>query len=157
MNVRRTLTWVAVAMLGVGLTTAMTMTTTLLTQQSIALSSEPLSAGNALVPRKAAAPANAKTVVRHGTKAKPRAVVRVPTTSAPAASAKHVSPPAPSGTQPSVTHASSGTPTPTVTHGTVARKPKGVVPSESSGDQGNQDSEQDQEGAVQSEQRGDDD
>lgn len=157
MNVRRTLIWVAVAALGVGLTTAMTMTTTLLTQQSIALSSEPLSAGNALVPHKALAPANAKTVVRHGAKAKPRGVVRVPTTSASPASAEHVSPSAPSRTQPSVTHASSVTPTPTVTHGTVARKPKGVVPSGSSGDQGNQDSKRDQEGAVQSEQRGADD
>lgn len=63
MNARRTLTWIAVAVLGVGLTTAMTITTTLLSQQPIALASEPLSAGNALVaPR---APRKRAPVIRH--------------------------------------------------------------------------------------------
>lgn len=53
MKLRQTLTWAGVAALGVGLTTAVTITTTLLSQQPIALASEPLSAGNALVPPKA--------------------------------------------------------------------------------------------------------
>jgi len=60
--------WFAVAALGVGLTTAMTITTTLLAQQPIGLSSEPLSAGNALVPPAASAP---PAVVRHRAKPKP--------------------------------------------------------------------------------------
>ncbi len=63
MTVRRTLTWIAVAALGVGLTTAMTITTTLLSQQPVALASEPLSAGNALVPQRASAPAKPMTTV----------------------------------------------------------------------------------------------
>ena len=51
MGLRRTLTWLAIAPLGLGLTTGLTITTTLLTQQPIGLSSEPLSAGDALAPR----------------------------------------------------------------------------------------------------------
>jgi hypothetical protein len=51
MGLRRTYTWLAIAPLGLGLTTGLTITTTLLTQQPIGLSSEPLSAGDALAPR----------------------------------------------------------------------------------------------------------
>ena len=47
MSLRRTFIWLAVAPLGIGLTTGLTITTTLLTQQPIGLASEPLSAGDA--------------------------------------------------------------------------------------------------------------
>ena len=73
MNVRRTLTWIAVAALGVGLTTALTITTTLLSQQPVALASEPLSAGDTLVPQRALAhPKPATTVARRVKKARAR-------------------------------------------------------------------------------------
>ena len=55
MSLRRTLMWLTVAPLGLGLTTGLTITTTLLTQQPIGLGSEPLSAGDALAPRAAKA------------------------------------------------------------------------------------------------------
>ena len=152
MNLRRTLTWVSVAALGVGLTTAMTITTTLLSQQPIALSSEPLSAGNALAPRTTLVPASAKTVVRHRAKAKLHQRAASEPTTAPVLRTPRAS--LPSGTQSlSLTHASSGTQTPTVVNSTVARKPKRVVRSGSSGDQGNQG----QEGTVQSRQDSADD
>jgi hypothetical protein len=51
MSLRHTFTWLAIAPLGLGLTTGLTITTTLLSQQAIGLSSEPLSAGDALAPR----------------------------------------------------------------------------------------------------------
>ena len=73
MTPRRTLTWVAVAALGVGLTTAMTITTTLLAQQPIGLSSESPSAGNALVPPVAEVPL---AVVRHRAKPKQKPLSR---------------------------------------------------------------------------------
>lgn len=150
MTVRRTLTWIAVAALGVGLTTGMTITTTLLSQQPIALASEPLSAGDALAAQKAPV-ANVPTV-RHRRKAKAlhrtpgamlrvsttSAMPRVSTTSAPQASMEPVTPVAPVGT-----------PAPSVT--------TRVVRSGSSGDQAGQDTVQSQEGDVQSEQRGADD
>ena len=153
MNVRRTLTWIAVAALGVGLTTAMTITTTLLSQQPIALASEPLSAGDALVAQKVLT-ANVATV-GHRVKAKPhhrvtlklkpypviatqRPVVQVTTTTVAPASPKPVGPLAPIVAK---------APTVTTT----------VESSGSSGDQGSRDGAQQQEGDVQSEQRGADD
>lgn len=155
MNVRRTLTWIAVAALGVGLTTAMTITTTLLSQQPIALASEPLSAGDALVAQKVLT-ANVATV-GHRVKAKPhhrvtlklkpypviatqRPVVQVTTTTTTVAPAspKPVGPLAPIVAK---------APTVTTT----------VESSGSSGDQGSRDGAQQQEGDVQSEQRGADD
>ena len=74
MNTRRTLTWLAVAAFGVGLTTAVTITTTLLSQQPIALASEPLSAGNTLVPTTVvtASPAPAHLAGKHRRTAKRR-------------------------------------------------------------------------------------
>ena len=155
MNVRRTLTWIAVAALGVGLTTAMTITTTLLSQQPIALASEPLSAGDALVAQKVLT-ANVATV-GHRVKAKPhhrvtlklkpypviatqRPVVQVTTTTTTVAPAspKPVGPLAPIVAK---------APTVTTT----------VESSGSSGDQGSRDGAQQHEGDVQSEQRGADD
>jgi uncharacterized membrane protein YgcG len=88
MTTRRALTWVAVAALGVGLTTALTITTTLLAQQPIGLSSEPPSAGNALVPRVASAPA---AVIRHRAKPKPKSKPKPPATS-PHRASRHVPP-----------------------------------------------------------------
>ena len=131
-TVRHTLPWVAVAAVGVALTTAMTITTTLLTQQSIALSSEPLSAGNALVPLKPLVPASAKKVVRVNAKPKPLAVVQAPAASAP-----------------TLTHALSTTRMP-VAPATVASTPKRAIHRGASGEQGNQDGAQNQDGAVQS-------
>lgn len=77
MGLRRTLTWIAIAPLGLGLTTGLTITTTLLTQQPIGLSSEPLSAGDALAPRattpagerRAHAVRSASAAVPHGGRA----------------------------------------------------------------------------------------
>jgi hypothetical protein len=80
---RRTLIWLAVAPLGIGLTTGLTITTTLLTQQPIGLASEPLSAGDALAPPPTRAiarelPAHAakpaRALVTHGGRALPTAV-----------------------------------------------------------------------------------
>ena len=92
---RRTLIWLAVAPLGIGLTTGLTITTTLLTQQPIGLASEPLSAGDALAPPTTKAPAGkrpahaakpARALVTHGGRALPTAVPKRPriTTKPPA-------------------------------------------------------------------------
>ena len=129
MNVRRTLTWIAVAALGVGLTTAMTIATTLLSQQPIALASEPLSAGDPLVAPKVPAPVSAGPAVRRGAKANlhhritrrpiagppvatPRPVGQRPTTSVQAAAAGHASRSAsdPQGANPGDTGSQNGAP-----------------------------------------------
>ncbi|HET6174494.1 MAG TPA: hypothetical protein VFD90_17945 [Gaiellales bacterium] len=59
MSLRRIFTWLVIAPLGIGLTTGLTITTTLLTQQPIGLASEPLSAGDALAPHAATIAARA--------------------------------------------------------------------------------------------------
>jgi hypothetical protein len=91
---QRTLLWLAVAPIGIGLTTGLTITTTLLTQQPIGLASEPLSAGDALAPRTTKAvtgerPADAAKralVPPHGGRALP--------TSRPGPTASRATPPA---------------------------------------------------------------
>ena len=135
--------WIAVAVLGVGLTTAMTITTTLLSQQPIALASEPLSAGNALAARSLPA---AKTLTNHHRRPikrhhrlahtltvslMPRPAVRLPATTPPPAAL------------PVTARAR------TVT---TRRAPDG-----SSGDQGSHDGTQSQKGDVQAGQSGADD
>ena len=89
---RRTLIWLAVAPLGIGLTTGLTITTTLLTQQPIGLASEPLSAGDALAPpdTKAVArevPAHAakstRALLPHGGRAFPTGAPSPPPASVP--------------------------------------------------------------------------
>jgi outer membrane biosynthesis protein TonB len=89
---RRTLIWLAVAPLGIGLTTGLTITTTLLTQQPIGLASEPLSAGDALAPpdTKAVAgeaPAHAakpaRALLPHGGRALSTSAPRPPRASVP--------------------------------------------------------------------------
>jgi hypothetical protein len=91
---RRTLIWLAVAPLGIGLTTGLTITTTLLSQQPIGLASEPLSAGVALAPPVAEAAAGeprahaakrARALVPRGGRALP--------TIRPAPTAARVTPP----------------------------------------------------------------
>lgn len=85
MSVRQTFTWLAIAPLGLGLTTGLTITTTLLTQQPIGLSSESLSAGDALAPRitttatkgiRAHAPHSTPAPIAHGGRAESTAVPR---------------------------------------------------------------------------------
>jgi hypothetical protein len=114
MGLRRTLTWIAIAPLGLGLTTGLTITTTLLTQQPIGLSSEPLSAGDALAPRattpaaerRAHAVRPASGAVSHGG----RAVATGRADTQPVASA---SPPAVPPSPPAPPPAAATTPPPT--------------------------------------------
>jgi hypothetical protein len=141
MNIRRTLTWVAVAALGVGLTTAMTITTTLLSQQPIALASEPLSAGNTLVPQTPAA-ATSRTAVHHRA-AKVHRRVTARRKPAPAKATPQVvqAPAVTSARGPAVTSAATVPTTPLV-RTTGAPAPKHVVSTDNSGDQGGKDGAQ---------------
>jgi hypothetical protein len=104
MSLRHTFTWLAIAPLGLGLTTGVTITTTLLSQQAIGLSSEPLSAGDALAPR--AATPKASGIRAH---ARHPAAVPVPhggratATAAPRTHPASVTPPAAAPTTPTPT------------------------------------------------------
>jgi hypothetical protein len=140
MNIRRTLTWVAVAALGVGLTTAMTITTTLLSQQPIALASEPLSAGNTLVPQTPAA-ATSRTAVHHRAAKVHRRVTARPKPAPAKTTPQVVQAPATSARGPAVTSAATVPTTPLV-RTTGAPAPKHVVSTDNSGDQGGKDGAQ---------------
>ena len=156
MNVRRTLTWIAVAALGVGLTTAMTITTTLLSQQPIALASEPLSAGDALVAQKVLT-ANVATV-GHRVKAKPHHRVTLKLKPYPVIATQR---PVVQVTTTTTTTVAPASPKPVRPLAPIVAKAPNVTTtvesSGSSGDQGSRDGAQQREGDVQSEQRGADD
>ena len=147
MNARRTLTWIAVAVLGVGLTTAMTITTTLLSQQPIALASEPLSAGNALVaPR---APTKRAPAIHRRGMPKRHRVAQHSARPAPVSPTQRPAVPLPATTPPAV---AAQPVRPYATTVTTRRAP--IV---SSDDQRSQDRTQSQEGDAQAGQSGADD
>jgi hypothetical protein len=154
MNIRRTLTWVAVAALGVGLTTAMTITTTLLSQQPIALASEPLSAGNTLVPRTPVV-AKARTIAHHRAAKVRHRVTSRPKPAPSKTPARVIQLPATSARASAVTPAATVSTTPVV-RTTVTPAPKHVVPADNSGDQSGDGAKQN-ETDVQARQSGADD
>ena len=104
MRLRHTFTWLAIAPLGLGLTTGVTITTTLLSQQAIGLSSEPLSAGDALAPRATAAKASGiRAHARHPAPAPVPHGGRATTTAAPRAEPASVTAPTVAPTTPTPT------------------------------------------------------
>ena len=124
MGLRRTYTWLAIAPLGLGLTTGLTITTTLLTQQPIGLSSEPLSAGDALAPRattsaareiRARAAQSASAPAPHGGRAVATGVSGTQAAATPPAAPNPPTPPqaAPTTHQPTPAKQPAHTPTPT--------------------------------------------
>ena len=96
MTVRRATAWLVAAVLGVGLTAATTLTTTLLADQPIGVAGEPLSAGVALAPRQAPPRLQVRVVHRPPAKHVRKGVVQATRTiSLPSSTVPAVTTPAP--------------------------------------------------------------